>query len=73
MPNYFQGKGVFNKKNTIGDQVFMSFNQLQIYQACLLCRGDEWSSRACRALRFFLRARAEIKNLLCELASNAKI
>ena len=37
MPNYFQDKGVFNKKNTIGDQVFMSFNQLQIYQACLLC------------------------------------
>ena len=37
MPNYFQSKGVLNKKNTIGDQVFMSFNQLQIYQACLLC------------------------------------
>ena len=30
-------------------------------------------SLACRALLFFLRAGAEIKNLLCELASNAKI
>ena len=32
-------------------------------------RGDEWSLRAfasMRALRFFLRARAEIKNLLRE-------
>ena len=32
-------------------------------------RGDEWSLRAfasMRALRFFLRARAEITNLLCE-------
>ena len=26
-----------NKKNTSGDQVFRSFNQLQIYQPCLLC------------------------------------
>ena len=39
-------------------------------------RGDEWSLRAFASMPstgIFLRARAEIKNLLCELASNAKI
>ena len=39
-------------------------------------RGDEWSLRAFASMpstAIFLRARAEIKNLLCELASNAKI
>ena len=38
--------------------------------------GDEWSLRAFASMpstAIFLRARAEIKNLLCELASNAKI
>ena len=41
-----------------------------------LSRGDEWSLRAFASMpstAMFLRARAEIKNLLCELASNAKI
>ena len=39
-------------------------------------RDDEWSLRAFTSMpstAIFLRARAEIKNLLCELASNAKI
>ena len=39
-------------------------------------RGDEWSLRAFASMpstAIFLRARAEIKNFLCELASNAKI
>ena len=39
-------------------------------------RGDEWSLQAFASMpstAIFLRARAEIKNLLCELASNAKI
>ena len=39
-------------------------------------RGDEWSLRAFASMpstAILLRARAEIKNLLCELASNAKI
>ena len=39
-------------------------------------RGDEWSLRAFASMpstAISLRARAEIKNLLCELASNAKI
>ena len=39
-------------------------------------RGDEWSLRAYASMPstvIFLRARAEIKNLLCELVSNAKI
>ena len=39
-------------------------------------RGDEWSLRAFASMpstAIFLGARAEIKNLLCELASNAKI
>ena len=39
-------------------------------------RGDEWSLRAFASMpstAIFLRARAEIKNLLCELASNARI
>ena len=39
-------------------------------------RGDEWSLQAVTSMpstAIFLRARAEIKNLLCELASNAKI
>ena len=39
-------------------------------------RGDEWSLRAFASMpstATFLRARAEIKKLLCELASNAKI
>ena len=38
-------------------------------------RGDEWSLRAFVSMPstvIFLRAPAEIKNLLCELASNAK-
>ena len=38
-------------------------------------RGDEWSLRAFASIpstAIFLRARAEIKNLLCEHASNAK-
>ena len=37
--------------------------------------GDEWSLRAFASMpstAIVLRARAEIKNLLCELASNAK-
>ena len=41
-----------------------------------LVRGDEWSLRAFASMpstAIFLRARAEMKNLLCELASNAKI
>ena len=40
------------------------------------CRGDEWSLRAFASMprtAIFLRARAEITNFLCELASNAKI
>ena len=40
------------------------------------CRGNEWSLRAFASMpstAIFLRAQAEIKNLLCELASNAKI
>ena len=39
-------------------------------------RGDEWSLRAFANMLstpIFLRARAEIKNLLCKLASNTKI
>ena len=39
-------------------------------------RSDEWSLRAFASMpstEIFLRARTEIKNLLCELASNAKI
>ena len=39
-------------------------------------RGDEWSLRAFASMpstAIFLQARAEIKNLLCELASNANI
>ena len=39
-------------------------------------RGDEWSLRAFASMpstAIFLRARAEKKNVLCELASNAKI
>ena len=39
-------------------------------------RVDEWSLRALASMpstAIFLRARAEIKNLLCELARNAKI
>ena len=39
-------------------------------------RGDEWSLRAFASMpstAIFLRARAEIKNLFCELASNTKI
>ena len=39
-------------------------------------RGDEWSLRAFASMpstAIFLQARAEIKILLCELASNAKI
>ena len=39
-------------------------------------RGHEWSLRAVASMpstAIFLRARAEIKNLLCEIASNAKI
>ena len=39
-------------------------------------RSDEWSLRAFASMpstEIFLRARAEIKNLLCKLASNAKI
>ena len=39
-------------------------------------RGDEWSLRAFASMpstAIFLRVRAEIKNLLCELARNAKI
>ena len=39
-------------------------------------RGDEWSLREFASMpstAIFLRTRAEIKNLLCELASNAKI
>ena len=39
-------------------------------------RVDEWSLRAFASMlstAIFLRARAEIKNLLCELARNAKI
>ena len=38
-------------------------------------KGDEWSMRAFASMpstEIFLPARAEIKNLLCELASNAK-
>ena len=38
-------------------------------------RSDEWSLRAFASMpstEIFLRARAEIKNLLCELASNCK-
>ena len=41
-----------------------------------LNRGDEWSLRAFVSMpstAIFLRARAEIKNLFCELASNTKI
>ena len=41
-----------------------------------IIRGNEWSLRAFASMpstAIFLRARAEIKNLLCELASNAKI
>ena len=41
-----------------------------------LSRGDEWFLRAFASMpstAIFLRTRAEIKNLLCELASNAKI
>ena len=41
-----------------------------------IIRGDEWSLRAFASMpstAIFLRARAEIKNLLCELASNTKI
>ena len=41
-----------------------------------ICRVDEWSLRAFARMpstAIFLRARAEIKNLLCELASNTKI
>ena len=39
-------------------------------------RVDEWSLRAFASMlstAIFLRARAEIKKLLCELARNAKI
>ena len=39
-------------------------------------RGDKWSLRAFVSMpstAIFLRARPEIKNLLCELTSNAKI
>ena len=39
-------------------------------------RGDEWYLRAFVSMpstAIFLRAVAEIKNLLCELASNVKI
>ena len=39
-------------------------------------RGNEWSLRAFASMpstAIFLRARAEIKNLLCELVGNAKI
>ena len=39
-------------------------------------RGDKWSLRAFASMpstAIFLRARAEIKNLLCKLASNTKI
>ena len=42
---------------------------------CNEYRGDEWSLRAFASMpstAIFLRARAEIKNLLCELASNCK-
>ena len=38
-------------------------------------RGDDWSLQAFASVpstAIFLRARAEIKNLLCELASNCK-
>ena len=38
-----------------------------------LIRGDEWSLQAFASTAIFLRAQAETKNLLCELASNAKI
>ena len=41
-----------------------------------ICRGDEWSLRAFASMpssAICLRARAEIKKSLCELASNAKI
>lgn len=33
----FKEREYLIKKNTIGDQLFISFNQLQIYQACFLC------------------------------------
>ena len=39
-------------------------------------RSDEWSLRAFASMpstAIFLRARVEIKDLLCELASDAKI
>ena len=53
------------KKNNV-----MEVNRI----ACLW--GDEWSLQAFASMpstAIFLRAQAEIKNLLCELASNAKI
>ena len=48
----------------------------RVYTIFRLNRGDEWSLRAFAGMpstAIFLRARAEIKKLLCELASNAKI
>ena len=45
------------RKNTIGDQVFISFNQLQIYQACLLCNrvSDQKYVTATRVVRHALK------------------
>ena len=42
----------------------------------MIVRGDEWSLRAFASMpstAIFLQTQAEIKNLLCKLASNAKI
>ena len=56
---------------------FHSFDFVAIViPARSICRGDEWSLRAFASMpstAIFLRARVEIKNLLCELARNAKI
>ena len=41
----FKAREYLIKKNTIGDQVFISFNQLQIYQVCFLC--DTVRDRKC--------------------------
>ena len=57
----------------------MQLNKLNTVKPLLsghLQRGDEWSLRAFASMpsnAIFLRGRAEIKNLLCELASNSKI
>ena len=65
----------FQEYPRLGQFTFSWVNNSQDSNGDII-RGDEWSLRAFASMpssEIFLRAWADIKNLLCKLASNAKI